>query len=125
MRVFRALSLSSHIINLELHPIFKKKKFTISQMLPYDYRSVMHYKPKLNSSNTESVMVPVSKSVSVATFGQSDFPTCLDYLHINLLYCGGKHKYVKNMLCVLCLRALFTNCFAYLMNNFSIFVICQ
>lgn len=61
----------------------------ISQGLPYDFESVMHYTSKASSKNGRSTLLPKDSNIPPQLLGNAQVPTTYDYLHINLLYCGG------------------------------------
>lgn len=44
------------------------------------------------SKNNNPVIVPLNSSIRPQDIGYTDEPTELDYLHINLLYCGGEDQ---------------------------------
>lgn len=63
-----------------------------TQNLPYDYKSVMHFKcDDLDSRRGLNTLARIStnRKRPETLIRVSDTPTQLDYLHINLLYCGG------------------------------------
>ena len=62
------------------------KSLSTTQGLPYDYKSVMHYRP---TSYKYPMISPTSYKISIYMLGASDMPTRTDYLHVNLLYCRG------------------------------------
>ena len=72
-----------------------EKKFLIqsrstSQGLPYDFRSIMHFRHNAFSRDRdESTLIPLNGTIPKAILGSSDTATDLDFLHLNLLYCGG------------------------------------
>ena len=64
---------------------------SISQGLPYDFRSIMHFRHNAFSRGRyKSTLIPHNRSVSKSILGSSATATDLDFLHLNLLYCGGK-----------------------------------
>ena len=66
------------------------QQISTTQGLPYDYESVMHFEAKaLSLNNFYPTITPLNVSVSPNILGSADSPTKLDYLHLNLLYCGG------------------------------------
>ena len=71
------------------HFNFRIKYDGISQNLPYDYASVMHYRHSSHSKTGRPVIIPRRRSIPITYLSSSPVPTDLDYLHINLLYCGG------------------------------------
>ena len=62
-----------------------------SQGVPYDYSSIMHLRHHAFSRELryKSTMLPCNETIDKSELGSSHTPTELDYLHINLLYCGG------------------------------------
>ena len=62
----------------------------ISQEIPYDYASIMHYPASEFSKNGQVTIVPANNSVSPDVLNSAITPTPYDYLHVNFLYCGGK-----------------------------------
>lgn len=62
----------------------------ISQGVPYEYKSLMHYSAKAHSANGLYTIVPLKQSISVDEIGGAQTATKFDYLHINLLYCEGE-----------------------------------
>ena len=71
------------------------EKFSIqnkstSQGLPYDFSSIMHFRHDAYSrAQFESTVVPHNRTIRKTILGSSDTATDLDFLHLNLLYCGG------------------------------------
>ena len=62
-----------------------------SQGLPYDFSSIMHFRHNAFSRNREkSTVVPRNRTIPKTILGNSSMATDLDFLHLNLLYCGGK-----------------------------------
>ena len=71
-----------------------ESKFAISddfvtQSLPYDYQSVMHYTIDAYSKNDQPTIISKNSYVSNETLGSAEVPTDLDFLHLKLLYCQG------------------------------------
>ena len=73
-----------------------EEKFSIesrstSQGLPYDFMSVMHFRHDAFSGNRgkKSTLVPRILAIPGTILGGSENGTDLDFLHLNLLYCGG------------------------------------
>ena len=61
-----------------------------SQGLPYDFSSIMHFRPNAFSVDYhKSTIVPHNHTIPTAILGSSATATDLDFLHLNLLYCGG------------------------------------
>ena len=77
-----------------------------TQGIPYDYASIMHYSASELSKNGQFTIVPILDTVPPDTLGSSITPTPFDYLHVNLLYCGGKRAAHKHL-------QLHMNTFAY------------
>ena len=69
---------------------FKRNLLSTPQNLPYDYESIMHFRPYSYSTNHKPTLQPYRNSIPESRLGISDTPTQLDYLHINLLYGQGK-----------------------------------
>ena len=70
---------------------FEMEQQAISQGLPYDYESVMHFRHnEFSLDNQSSTLVPKKERISLESLGRSLAGTDLDYLHLNLLYCDGK-----------------------------------
>ena len=62
-----------------------------SQELPYDYSSIMHFRHNAFSRPMcqKSTVLPSNQCIPKKKLGSSYTGTELDFLHINLLYCGG------------------------------------
>ena len=61
-----------------------------SQGLSYDFGSIMHYRHNAFSRDGDkSTIVPCNRTIPRTILGKSATATDLDFLHINLLYCGG------------------------------------
>ena len=61
-----------------------------TQSLPYDFESVMHFPYNLFSyKESAPTIVPKSQDIPLISLGKSNTGTDLDFLHVNLLYCGG------------------------------------
>ena len=71
------------------HSKFKKRDDICTQGIPYDHRSIMHYKSSIYSIFGETTILPLIAGVNVTDLGSAPLPTEYDYLHINLLYCQG------------------------------------
>ena len=73
-----------------------EKKFAIesastSQGLPYEFESVMHFRHYEYSRNFRATILPgFFEYISPLQLGSSTVGTELDFLHIRLLYCGGR-----------------------------------
>ena len=61
----------------------------ITQGVPYDYYSIMHYEYFAASKNNLPTMLPLNPNIRPKDLGSASLPTEYDYLHINLLYCQG------------------------------------
>ena len=84
----------------------------ITQGIPYDYCSVMHYQSFANSKNGSLTMVPKSSIVPPDILGGEKIPTPNDYLHVNLLYCVGNRNMHKHVTIQIYIARLMLN-FAY------------
>lgn len=63
---------------------------TTPQGIPYDYTSIMHlHKTAFSIHQQKPTIVPALPEAFEHHIGPTEFPTSLDYLHINILYCGG------------------------------------
>ena len=70
---------------------FEIQSRSTPQGLPYDFNSIMHFRHNAFSSNSNnSTVVPHNRTIPLTVLGSSAAATNLDFLHINLLYCGGK-----------------------------------
>ena len=85
---FFKLLFSPHVPSITDMIMDLSKSLSTTQGLPYDYKSVMHYRP---TSYTFPTISPIDYKISIYMLGASDVPTSTDYLHINLLYCRGMH----------------------------------
>lgn len=56
-----------------------------SQGVPYDYHSIMHYCQNKYSANGMPTIIPLQEGATL----DENSPSASDFLHINLLYCGG------------------------------------
>ena len=71
--------------------MFETESRSSSQGLPYDFSSIMHFRHNAFSRDyNESTVVPRNRTISKAILGCSAKATDLDFLHLNILYCGGK-----------------------------------
>ena len=70
---------------------FLIERRSTSQGLPYDFSSIMHFRHNAFScdSDKKSTLVPHNLTISRILLGISEKGTDLDFLHLNLLYCGG------------------------------------
>ena len=70
---------------------FSMQSRSTSQGLPYDFSSIMHFQHTAFSSNPNlSTVIPHNHTIPKIILGSSATATDLDFLHLNLLYCGGK-----------------------------------
>ena len=74
-------------------PFFEKWFDTITHGLPYDYRSVTHHSASQFARGSQPVIDPKNRSIPAEILGSGNgqFPSEYDVLHINLVYCDGKH----------------------------------
>ena len=68
---------------------FRVQNITTSQGLPYDFRSIMHFRHDAFSRDHKSTVLPRSHTIRKTFLGSSASGTDLDFLHLNILYCGG------------------------------------
>ena len=68
------------------------EKCVTTQGVPYDYHSIMHYSCFFGSKNSWPTLLPLV-SMDTKEVGVAELPSEYDYLHINLLYCGGERKW--------------------------------
>ena len=71
---------------------FEINQLASTQGLPYDYKSIMHYPctAYVRKDRGSFSIIPVNSSIPPRLLGSSIEPTEYDFLHINLVYCGGK-----------------------------------
>ena len=70
---------------------FEVQDKSTAQGLPYDFESVMHFRYNEMSVSCEKLtLLPQNSSLHSIRLGISVTGTKLDFLHINILYCGGK-----------------------------------
>ena len=75
---------------------FAEQATTTTQGVPYDYMSVMHFSKMQFSSNGNPTLEPkANKQIHVGGLVR---PSTLDYFHIVLLYCEGKHNFLTVIL---------------------------
>ena len=82
---------------------FAPQSNSTSQGLPYDLDSIMHFPHNAFSLNHHlSTIIPQKTGILRSKVGKSDSATHLDFLHINLLYCGGKLRdnFLFNKYCI-------------------------
>ena len=61
-----------------------------SQGVSYDFRSIMHFRHNAFSRyRYGSTVLPRNRTVPKTILGSSVKATDLDFIHLNLLYCGG------------------------------------
>ena len=72
-----------------------------SQGVPYDFSSIMHVRHNAFSCDYhKSTIIPRNRTIPNTILGSSATATDLDYLHLNLLYCGGTDaKFMYVYLC--------------------------
>ena len=75
--------------NIEMKDLFNISRSSISQQVPYDYKSIMHFRYNFGSEDENPTIRPLSKKIAWNQLGQASRPTKYDYLHVNLLYCQG------------------------------------
>ena len=71
--------------------------------VPYEYGSMMHFQSRQYSISNDRTIVPLIGWAKLGMSNQASelqsYPTKLDYLHINLLYCEGElimiHKLIN------------------------------
>ena len=68
---------------------FRIENRTTSQGLPYDFSSIMHFRHNAFSRDNKSTILARSHTISETCLGRSATGTDLDFLHLNILYCGG------------------------------------
>ena len=62
-----------------------------TQGVPYDYHSIMHFSSRAFAKST---FVKTIEPLNFRdAFGKASYPTFLDTLHLNFLYCEGMHMY--------------------------------
>ena len=85
-------------------------KCITTQGVPYDYYSIMHYTCYTGSKNQLPTMLPQVAGITDQV-GMGELPSEYDYLHINLLYCGGERRLKFLNYCqhtsVICTRLLY------------------
>ena len=70
---------------------FRVEEKSTSQGLPYDFESIMHYQNNTFSTSLEKLtLLPKNANIPSSRLGISQNGTTLDFLHVNILYCGGK-----------------------------------
>ena len=90
MHVKNQITLKCYIALVGFVDKFWIQSKSTSQGVSYDFRSIMHFRHKAFSrSRNESTIVPRSRTISKTMLGSSVTATDLDFIHLNLLYCGG------------------------------------
>ena len=83
-----------------------------AQGVPYDYMSIMHFTETQFSVNGNATLQ--LQTTKEAHMGARDYPNCLDYFHVILLYCEGKLNHIISygiaVLVLLTLSFPFTKC---------------
>ena len=70
---------------------FRIEEDSTAQGLPYDFETTMHFPHNtLSISEQLSTIIPQSAHLPASYLGTSQTGTNLDFLHVNILYCGGK-----------------------------------
>ena len=70
---------------------FRTESDSISQGLPYDFSSIMHFRHNAFSrSSYKSTVVPLNNTINITLLGSSSTGTDLDFLQLNIVYCGGR-----------------------------------
>ena len=70
---------------------FHVQESSTAQGLPYDFESVMHFRQNAFSRSLHKLTVlPSKEGLPSSRLGISHTGTNLDFLHVNILYCGGK-----------------------------------
>ena len=78
---------------------FRTQNMSTSQGLPYDFSSIMHFRHNAFSrDSSKSTLIPHNATIPKITLGSSATATDLDFLHLNILYCGGMEP--KLLLCL-------------------------
>ena len=84
--------LSSFLVHppLESKQYFEIPENVSSQLLPYNYESIMHLPCRAYTINGLMTVVPKEPSVPGYMLQDNPLPHELDYLHLNILYCNGE-----------------------------------
>ena len=69
--------------------MFNVEFSSTTQGLPYDFNSTMHFQHNAFALPDKSTLEPRTLTIPKTDLGCSATGTELDFLHINLLYCGG------------------------------------
>ena len=78
------------LFTVDHYVLFALESNSTSQGLPYEYASTMHFRHnEFSRTKTKSTIIPTVAQVPKETLGSALEITYLDFLHINLLYCGG------------------------------------
>ena len=77
-------------VHVESQIYFEIPENVSTQLLPYNYESIMHLPCRAYSMNGLLTIVP--KEVHVHEHIFQGYPSAreLDYLHLNILYCNGE-----------------------------------
>ena len=79
------------------HWRFAVENNATSQKLPYDFRSLMHFRRDAFARKKGlTTIFPRNRSINPGMLGKGGSGTELDFLHVNLLYCGGKLCWMLN-----------------------------
>ena len=70
----------------------------VTQNLPYHSKSLMHFFHNQYSENGGDTLQGAKDILDYLLFGLNKLPNKLDYLHINLLYCGGKQATMSKII---------------------------
>ena len=68
-----------------------------SQLLPYNFKSIMHLPCREYSMNGLMTIVPKDVYVCKHIMLGNSLPHEQDYLHLNILYCNGEFVNIANM----------------------------
>ena len=77
---------------------FRKLSLTTAstQGIPYDYRSLMHYRHHAFSRNGHSTITPIKSGVNPEDLGQRNGFTDSDVRHVNALYGCGELRHTAD-----------------------------
>ena len=71
---------------------FSIEEDSTAQGLPYDFESNMHFQHNVFSISEQiPTIIPLSARLPSRSLGVSKTGTYLDFLHVKILYCGGKY----------------------------------
>ena len=69
---------------------FRVQTKSTSQGVSYDFRSIMHFRHNAFAHSCyRSTIVPRNHTIPITILGSSANATDFDFMHLNLLYCGG------------------------------------